>query len=54
MMKGALILPKLNPMDIILESLRPTMDDQYEQKKIKEHDEIWKGIITLIPKRKER
>lgn len=39
-----------NPMDVILEGLRPTMDDEHEAKKIKEWEEERdggsKGIST--------
>jgi len=49
-----LILPKLSPMDIILEGLRPTIDDEHEKKKLDEKDDIWKGKIMIIPERRKK
>lgn len=43
MMGNELTLPKPSPMDIILKGLRPTIDDGYEQKKIKEWKEDQDG-----------
>jgi hypothetical protein len=45
-----LTLPKLTPMSVIVEGLRPN-DDWYEKKKLDERDDIWKGKITFINKR---
>lgn len=47
-MKEELILGKLSPMDIILNGLRPTMDDEHEKKKLKERDEEWKEKVMKI------
>lgn len=46
-------LPKLSPMDIIIEGLRPN-DDWYEKKKLDERDEEWQGKIMIILPRKRK
>lgn len=50
-----LTLPKLSPMDIILQGLRPN-DDWYEKKKLDEKDDIFQGkVMVILPrKRKEK
>jgi hypothetical protein len=54
-MKGALF-PKINPMKIIFEGLRSSLppNDKYEEKKLREWDEIRSGKLTLIFSRKEK
>ena len=52
-MENELILPKLTPMDIILNGLRPD-DDWYEKKKLDERDEERKGKIMIIPERRNK
>jgi len=49
-----LTLPKLSPMNIILQGLRPN-DDWYEKKKLDELDDIfWGKVMVILPrKRKE-
>jgi len=56
MMKGALLPDRLNPMDVILESLARTFSpfDKYEEKRLQELDEVRKGNLTLIFSRKEK
>lgn len=46
-------LPKLSPMGIIIEGLRPN-DDWYEKKKLDERDEEWQGKIMIILPRKRK
>ncbi len=45
-----LTLPKLSPMDIILNGLRPN-DDWYEKKKLDERDEVRQGKLMIIERR---
>jgi len=54
--KEALTLPKkeLTPMDVILNGLRPTMDDEHEKKKLKEWDEIKSGKIMNIFRKEKK
>ena len=52
-MENELILPKVSPMDIILNGLRPD-DDWYEKKKLDERDDIWKGKVMIIPERRKK
>ena len=42
---------QLNPMDIILHGLRPN-DDWYEKKQLDEKDEVWKGKVMIIERRR--
>ncbi len=51
-MQGVLPFLKLTPMDIILEGLRPN-DDWYEKKKLDERDDIWKGEVMIIERRRQ-
>jgi hypothetical protein len=55
-MKGALMLPKISPSDVILESLAKTFSpfDRYEEKKLKEWDEIKRGSLTLIFRKEKK
>lgn len=46
-----LILPKLSPMDIILDGLRPN-DDWYEKKKLDERDDEREGKVIKIIRRR--
>lgn len=46
-----LTLPKLTPMSVILEGLRPN-DDWYEKKKLDERDEEREGKVIKIIRRK--
>ncbi len=51
MMGNELTLPKLTPMSVILEGLRPN-DDWYEKKKLDERDEEREGKVMKIIRKK--
>jgi len=53
-MQGLLPFPKLTPMDIILNGLRPEMDDGYEKKKLEEWEEIRQGKIMNIFRKEKK
>ncbi len=51
-MKGALRLPRFESMDIILDGLRP-YEWWHEKKKLDERDEVWKGKVMPITRRRK-